>query len=271
MTLSLKLGLLCVLLFGIVLGALLIAGDHPDQLRIVLPEISGDAALIMTPDGRSVLIDGGADGAALATWLGNTLPFGQRHLDAVVLTRVDGATLPGQLAALKRYKVGMALLPATEKRTSNLDAWWQLLEGQQVTPQTITSNDRLTLGQCDLMVLAESMGQVALSLRCPDATVLFLQSIDDDIEAALEAVPLPRTDLVLVPWGRTTNTPLLQSLQPGAIVFSEGGDEEDAVLQSWAARQVGTAALYHEQVHGEVELIGDGRQATVSAEREEAE
>lgn len=267
--LPLKLGLLGVLLLGSVLGALLVAGDHPGRLRIVIPAVSGDAALIMTPDGRFVLIDGGADGAALATWLGNTLPFGQRRLDAVVLTRADSQTLPGQLAALKRYTVGAALLTATEKRTSSLDAWWQLLEAQQVAPQTVTTDDRLTLGQCDLLVLAEQEGRAALQLSCPTATALFLQSIDDSLEAELEAQQLPRADLVITPWSRTTDTPLMQALQPGAIVFSDAEAKNADAPQSWEARQVGAAQLYHELLNGEVALVSDNEQTTVTAEREE--
>lgn len=267
--LPLKLGLLGVLLLGSVLGALLVAGDHPGRLRIVVPTLSGDAALIMTPDGRFVLIDGGADGAAMATWLGNTLPFGQRRLDAVVLTRADTQTLPGQLAALKRYTVGAALLTAPEKRTSSLDAWWQLLETQQVTPQTITIGDRLALGQCDLLVLAEHDSRAAIQLSCPTATALFLQSVDDDLEAQLEVQPLPRADLVITPWARTTDTPLMQALQPGVIVFSEAEAKHADAPQTWEARRVGAARLYHETVNGEVELRSDDEQTTVTAEREE--
>lgn len=264
---SLKLSLLSLLLLSSVLGALLLGGSARGQLRIVLPELAGDAALVVTPDGRTVLIDGGADGATLASWLGNTLPFGQRRLDGLALTRADAETLPGQLAALRRYGVAVALLPATEKRTSNLDAWWQLLEQQSVTPQTIAAGDRLALGQCDLQVLAEHDGRAALMLHCPTATAYFLQALDDDLEATLEIMPLPRADLVLTPWGRTTNSRLMQQLQPAAIVFSESAGDDPR--QSWADRAVGAARLYHETLNGQVELRGDGQQLRMIVEREE--
>jgi competence protein ComEC len=265
--LPLKFSLLGIVVLAAVLGALLAAGAPPAGLRITLPALEGDAALIQTPDGRTVLIDGGADGAALATWLGNTLPFGQRRLDAIVLTRADSQTLPGQLAAIKRYSIGAALLPATEKRTSNLDAWWQLLEAQQIMPQTIAAGDRLALGQCDLLALGEHDGNAALALRCPGATALFLQAIDDDLEAELELQQIAAPGIVVYPWGRTTNTTLMRQLTPAAIVFSEGGKAD--APQSWDARQVGAARLYHEQLHGQVELLSDERGVTVAAEREE--
>jgi hypothetical protein len=265
--LPLRLSLSIAVLLCVVLGALLISGRHEPRLRVLLPEMTGDAALIITPDGRTMLIDGGADGAALATWLGNALPFGQRRLDAVVLSRADAKTLPGQLAALKRYRIGTALLGTTERRSSSLDAWWDLLESQQVTAQHVAAGDQLKLGQCTLKVLTEQAGQLTLALHCGATAAYFLQSIDDDAEDRLANEDLAPAALVVYPWKRATDTPLLRRLSPTAIVFSEGGRAEDQ--QSWTDRKVGTARLYHEEIHGLVTLVSDERQTTITAERGE--
>src|SRR3712207_3565844 len=85
-------------ILGAVLGGLLL-GRRDAGLRIIWPELAGDGALVLAPDGTSVLIDGGSDAAAVAGWLGRELPFGQRRIDVMVLTRAGSATLPGQLAA----------------------------------------------------------------------------------------------------------------------------------------------------------------------------
>jgi beta-lactamase superfamily II metal-dependent hydrolase len=265
--LPLRLSLILAALLTLVLGALLVGGQASGQLRVLLPAIPGDAALIATPDGQTVLIDGGSDGAALATWLGNTLPFGQRHLDALILSRADAKTLPGQLAALKRYRVGTALMAATERRNSSLDAWWELLQGQAVTPQQIAAGDRLALGRCSLDVLSEYEGQLTLALRCGATTVYFLQSIEDESEQTLAAQQLEPAAIVVYPWKRATDTPLMRQLQPTTIVFSEGGRAED--MLSWTDRQVGAARLYHEATHGQIELRGDERQTTINPERGE--
>jgi beta-lactamase superfamily II metal-dependent hydrolase len=254
--------LLCV-----VLGALLTAGRHEPRLRVLLPEIAGDSALIITPDGRSLLIDGGTDGAALATWLGNTLPFGQRRLDAVVLTRTDAKTVPGQLAALKRYRVATALLGTTDRRSSHLDAWWDLLEIQQVTAQHVAAGDQLKLGQCTLKVLTEVAGQLTLALHCGATAAYFLQAIDDDAEDRLASQDLAPAALVVYPWKRAADTPLLRRLSPAAIVFSEGGRAEE--VQRWTERQIGTARLYHEAIHGQITLASDEQQTTMTTERGE--
>ncbi len=263
--LSLRLSLALITLLGLVLGARFVAGRPPAEVRVLVPALPGDGALAILPDGRTLLIDGAADGAALSTWLGNTLPFGTRKLDAIVLTRADAATLPGQLAALKRYQIGRALLAATERPSSSLDAWWQLVEQQGAPAQAITTGDRLALGVCQLDVLGEHEDQLTLALRCGATSVYFLQSIDDGGEALLAAHTFPPAQLIVYPWRRTTDTPLLSRLQPHALLFSEGGDQD--LQRTWADRQVGNAQLFHEELNGQLELRTDGQAVEIMVER----
>ena len=258
-----RFSLTLLVLLSVVLGAHLVFSQPKRQLRVVVPALPGDGALVMTPDGSTMLVDGGSDGAALATWLGNTLPFGQRRIDVLVLTRADDSTLPGQLAALKRYAIGMALVPPTERRSSSLDAWWQLLEQQQTPIHIMTAQDRLALGGCEARILTEHEGSASLVLQCGSTPIYFFQSLDADGEAILEPQQLPPAQLIIYPWQRVTNTPLMQSLQPQALVFSEGGDEQHL---SWADRQIGTAELYHETIHGQFELTHDGNQVSIQVE-----
>jgi hypothetical protein len=241
-------------------------GRPSEQMRVLIPALAGDAALIMLPDGQTILIDGGADGAAVATWLGNTLPFGQRRIDVAVLSRADSSTLPGQLAAFKRYEIGMAVLPPIERRSSSTDAWWQLLEQQRTIIHTITTGDHLALEQCVLRVIDEHAGRAAFELGCGSTMVYFLQALDDDGEAALETEQLAQAALVVYPWHRPTDVRLLRALHPQAIVFSEGQDSE--IAQSWAERRVGAAALYHEEINGQLELVDNGQHATIMVEGE---
>src|SRR5262245_30356405 len=91
---------------AIVALALLFLAWHswPDgRLRVIFLETKGDAVLIQAPNGSFVLIDGGADSAALAAALGRNMPFWRRTLAAVVLTNTNHMHLPGQVAALERY------------------------------------------------------------------------------------------------------------------------------------------------------------------------
>ena len=248
--LPLRLSLTALALLGVVLGARLRAMP-PAQPLVLVPPLPGDGALVLLPDGRSILIDGAADGAALSTWLGNSLPFGTRRIDALVLTRADATTLPGQLAALRRYQVGVAMLPPTEQHSSNIQAWQQLLEQQGSSIQNSVAGDGLALGACQLRVVAESAGRGALDLRCGDQHVYFLQSVDDQLAALLRDQDLPRAAAVVYPWQRSVDA-WLGRMQPRALIFGEAGAE--TTMLTWGDRELPGARLLHEQLDGQIEL-----------------
>ncbi len=265
--LPIRFSLAAISILAIVL-VFLIAAQHANRtLRIFVPATKGDGVLVITPDGHTMLIDGGSDGATLATWLGRRLPFGQRRIDTLVLTRADDQTLPGQLAALRRYDIGAAFLPPIEQRSNQIDAWHQLLHAQTTPVEPLASGSRIRIGECTIDVLEADRGHATLVLQCDQTTAYFLQSITNAMEQILAAEPLPPATLVVYPWKRSTQNDLLERIQPSTIVFSEGG--KHTVQQSFAQRQIGAAQLFHEAIHGEISLVSDGQQTRISTERKE--
>jgi beta-lactamase superfamily II metal-dependent hydrolase len=265
--LPLRWSLIAIIVLGVLLASLVAARQPTTALRIVFPAIEGDAVLVITPSGHTLLIDGGTDGAATATWLGQHMPFAQRRIDALVLTRPDERTLPGQLAAIKRYEIGAAFVAASEQQNSQFAAWWQALDERGTAVQPLERGNNLHLGACLLDVLTANAGRATLALRCNATSAYFLQAIDTDAEAELADVPLPRATLAVYPWERATDSAVLQHLQPSALVFSESGEND--LRQSFAQRRVGTAQLFHEAVHGELTFTDDGQQLRVHTERKE--
>lgn len=73
----------------------------------------GDSALLISPSGRTVLIDGGPDLSALER-IGEVLPLSDRTIDLLILSHPD----PDHFAAfgeiLRRYEVGALLIPPIE-------------------------------------------------------------------------------------------------------------------------------------------------------------
>ena len=77
-----------------------------NSLRVWFFDVGqGDATLIMTPEGKRVLIDGGRDNAVLAK-LGSVLPPWDRRIDAIILTHPDGDHAIGLVSVIERYDVG---------------------------------------------------------------------------------------------------------------------------------------------------------------------
>ncbi|MBV9710998.1 MAG: hypothetical protein JO011_08805, partial [Ktedonobacteraceae bacterium] len=66
----------------------------------------GEAILLRTPDGKTLLIDGGLDASSLAQELDSRLPSWQRSLDAVLLTTPRQDHLVGLLDIVQRYEIG---------------------------------------------------------------------------------------------------------------------------------------------------------------------
>lgn len=80
----------------------------PD-LRVSFFDVGqGDAELIESKDGRQILIDGGPSSAILSR-LGDALPFGDRYIDAIIVSHPHADHISGLLDVLERYDVGMII------------------------------------------------------------------------------------------------------------------------------------------------------------------
>jgi hypothetical protein len=252
---------------ALILAALLAlaAWQWPDgQLHVRFPALPGDAALIQTPSGGSILIDGGADPAALAAALGRFLPFWKRSLDMVILTRADGQHLPGQVAALARYRVPLAIAPARMPRGAEANEWRRLLGVHGAEVRVARPGMRLDAGGAALRVLAAGESGVVLRLDYGATSVVFAHGAAAGQGAALATSGALRpASLVTFPWQDDPRTPFLAALRPAAILFTDGQDADGAAELTFAERAVGGAAPYHERLHGTVEWVSDGRSAAV--------
>ena len=97
-------------------GSFIAAAPSNEQLSITLLNVGpagkpsqGEAILIHTIDGKSILIDGGLDATSLAHELDSRLPFWQRSIDTVILTSPRQDHLIGAQDVISRFQVGQVL------------------------------------------------------------------------------------------------------------------------------------------------------------------
>ncbi len=97
-------------------GSFIAAAPSNEQLSITLLHIGpagkpsqGEAILIHTIDGKTILIDGGLDASSLAQELDTRLPFWQRSIDTVILTSPRQDHLTGAQDVISRFQVGDVL------------------------------------------------------------------------------------------------------------------------------------------------------------------
>lgn len=97
------------------IGFALAASDERPAVHF-LDVGQGDASLIRTDAGRTLLIDGGPDGAALFAALDDVLPANSAKLDAVVLTHPQMDHAGGLFAVIERYEVGQLIVSPANAR-----------------------------------------------------------------------------------------------------------------------------------------------------------
>lgn len=237
--------------------------DRADgRLHLVMPPLDGDGILVVAPGGQTVLVDGGSDGAAVATWLGRELPF-RRRLDLLVLTRADRTTLPGHLAAARRYAIGAAVLV----RPSRPDPQWhelvRLLQLRRVPiryPQTGERLRLVTSGEDSIVlrVLGTNGERLALLVGAGSTSVALFHSLG----TPTPTVPAASSVSVLFyPWRRSVFDPAIQRLAPAVVVYGEQPGTDPR--RSFAERRIGAARLLHEAIDGRIEVVVDA-QGTVT-------
>lgn len=78
----------------------------------------GDAILIKTPKGQTILIDGGPDNKVLEK-LGKYLSPIQKRIDIILLTHPHADHVAGLIEILRRYDIGLVILSGADLKTDN--------------------------------------------------------------------------------------------------------------------------------------------------------
>lgn len=253
-----------VALAVLVLLAVTWYGRPDGLLHVHFLDTSGDAVLVQTPGGRFVLIDGGADPALLALHLGRRLPFWQRNLAAVVLTHADHQRLPGQVAALARYRAELALGPPTSGGATAAE-WQRLLAAQQTPLYTAQAGNQLHFDGVTLTVLTvDSEAGLLLELTYGTSRIILAGTGAAPEQPFTASQP---ATLLAYPWQYALDAPLLQAWQAEAVVFTTAQETDRPALHSLHERTALATRLYHTRLHGSIELVSDGHSAWMLTER----
>ncbi|MDQ5824647.1 MAG: hypothetical protein M3441_10625 [Chloroflexota bacterium] len=261
---------------------LVIVGQQPDgRLHLwVLDVGQGEAILLKTPQGHTAVIDGGPGATPLLNGIGNRLPFWQRDINLVVLTRPVQDRLMGLVDLMGRYEVGQ-VVQTEYTATGGVQAQWlRLLSSQQVPVHYATRGETLTFaGEPDVVLevlspAPEEDGPIALKLTYASHSFLISGEARDEAEAEMLSYKGEglRSQVLVVGHsggkGAATSR-FLSAVRPQVAIISVGqgnrfGYPAPETLESLSAAG---ALVYRTDLNGTVEVIADKERLWVRAER----
>lgn len=277
-----------VVVASILVWAQVFAG--PDgKLHVYFFDVGqGDSALIVTPEGKQVLVDGGPGTGSATAALSGPLPSGDRSIDMVVLTHLDSDHSRGLLEVLDRYRVASVLFGQEDTQSAMYPRWRAMMDRENAIEIRAQAGQVVALEDgVSLQVLnppEQSAGGpakdpnnngVVLKLVYEHVSFFLAADIEAPAENRLVSSGLDMSSAVLKVahhGSRTSTTPaFLAEVTPSVAVVSVGTDNSfghprHEVLER-LGEAVGNDAIFRTDRDGTVEFISDGRALWVKTDR----
>lgn len=272
---------------GLLVGTLfLLAPGGPRPLEIVFLDVGqGDAIVLHTPQGRTVLVDGGGTPAwqrgDFRVGRDVVVPYlekkGIRSVDLLISTHPDTDHVQGLEDVLQAMAVGTVLIPPKEIFAEGYERLLQLADAKKVPVREVAAGDRLRLGEdLEITVLnppgrgpvfasaPDNNHSLVLQVRYGSAGIWLTGDIEiEGLQRLLEEENLGACHVFKAPHhGSHTGyyEPFLDAISPVAVVLSVGrnsfGHPSPQVVRYWEERGV---AVYRTDEHGAVTVVTDGR------------
>ena len=250
------------------------AFQQPDgRLHVWFLDVDGGSSvLIQTPNGAQFLVDGGRSATRLQAALGRALPFTDRRLDAVILTRPDASANAALPAAFERYSAEALLLAAPSDEVRELVA---RISGNARQVELAPGHVIATDDGVQIEVVVPQPGRpAALRVSYGEASFLLGDGLSaQDGMALLGQNWWPGSAVLHLPGGGSerANTPrFLEAVRPQVVVASipagdRGGLPHTAVQERLDA--IGSPRLYRTDRHGTIEIVTDGTELEIHTAR----
>ncbi len=279
---SRRLIVIAVALSPLVVWQAAVGAGPPAGLTVRILDIGqGDAILITSPAGATVLIDGGPDEELAAQLL---VSYGVKRLDAVVATHPHADHIAGLPQVLARFPVGVFLEPGCPDATELQAALHDEIDAEHIPVRTPRLGDTVTVGDLTFRVLSpDRCWSDSHSDPNNDSLVLLLEDGPDSMlftgdaereaqQVLLDDGVLTDVDVLKMPHhgGDTSLPELFPAVSPEVIAISVGqpnpyGHPDPTAL---AEAAVTGASIWRTDEHGTLTITWDANgNPVVSGER----
>lgn len=199
----------------------------------------GDAILIRTPHGKTVLVDGGPEDGVLFE-LGSVLGFWERTIDVMISTHPDKDHIEGLIPVLERYRVLRVMWTGVRDESSFYTAFLESveIEGANIVITDAERDFEIDNVRFDVLYPFESLvgtmpddqnsGSIVIKVTYGDFSVLLTGDAPADVERALieREIDLRADVLKVGHHGSKTSTSadFLEAVGPQTAVIQAGRD-----------------------------------------------
>ncbi|MFZ0531612.1 MAG: ComEC/Rec2 family competence protein [Anaerolineales bacterium] len=246
----------------------------PDGLlHVTILDIgTGDAVLIQTPTGRSVLINGGPSTVRLSDTLGRRLPPFNRTLDWLVVADIDNEDLSGLTGNLERFTPANVLWSGNTYGTRSATELWTALLTTSTPITRMQSGQSLDLGSgASMQVLSIDPRGAVLFLEWENFRLLLPMGMDFNTLDNLQHNSSMR-NISAVLLGESGYAPLnppdlLSFLHPQLALLSVAAADKTGLPSPETLNALQGYTLLRTDQNGWIELTSDGKQMWVELER----
>ncbi|MBL8101703.1 MAG: ComEC/Rec2 family competence protein [Anaerolineales bacterium] len=269
-TLALAAAFICMLL---VWTASAKSGDG--RFHVVFLEVgSANAVLIQTPEGRNILVNGGASASELSDELGRRLPFFSRTLDWLIIASTEEDQLSALPRIVERYVPENVLWSGNVQASFSAQLLDKYFAEQGIPVSRAEAGQRLELGG-GAFIEVQAAGPRGSVLLIQDGNFSALLPVGLS-EGTLESLEfgnvIGKVDVLLLAdsgYAPSNPTDIFENLNPQLVVLSVAAGDPDGLPSQDVLDALDGYSLLRTDRSGWIDVSTDGFEMRVAVERGE--